>query len=347
MIAAQDPVDETDESIVVDLVAATNANEATEQQISLVIADDDSAPIVTLSRDRTTIAEAGGIAKFTATLSAPSELPVTIELGLSGTAVAGTDYSTTAMQIVIPAGSTSGSMTLTAMQDSLDETDESIAVEVVSALNGTLALPQRTSITLTDDDQASTVTLSVDKTSLTEASGTAVLTATLSSVSGLPITIAISFAGSATIDSDYTSSAKQIVIPAGETSGFVTITTLQDTLNEESESLIVNLGEVTNGSAAATQARTLTIADDDQEPSVTLSSEAIKINEAAGSTKLIATLSAASGLPVTVELSFSGPPNWDWTSTDPIPRSSFLLARPREASTSPRFKTHSMNLTNR
>ncbi|MEW5902704.1 MAG: hypothetical protein AB1715_14660, partial [Acidobacteriota bacterium] len=62
-------------------------------------------PTVTLGLAGSPLAENGGVANVTATLSALSGLDVTVSLAFSGTATLTTDYTRSDSQIVIPAGS--------------------------------------------------------------------------------------------------------------------------------------------------------------------------------------------------------------------------------------------------
>src|SRR5947207_1034206 len=73
----------------------------------------------------------------TATLSAASSFDVTVDLAFSGTATNNDDYTRSDTQIVIPAGSTTGTVTLSAVPDALDETDETIVVDITGVTNGT------------------------------------------------------------------------------------------------------------------------------------------------------------------------------------------------------------------
>src|SRR5439155_26732168 len=93
-------------------------------------------PTVTLGLNGSPIAEAGGVAAVTATLSAPSGQTVTVDLAFSGTATLGSDYTRSGTSIVISPGATNGTITLTAMQDSVDEVDETIIVDISAVTNG-------------------------------------------------------------------------------------------------------------------------------------------------------------------------------------------------------------------
>ncbi|HBJ34310.1 MAG TPA: hypothetical protein DDZ51_05995, partial [Planctomycetaceae bacterium] len=89
---------------------------------------------------------------ITATLSAVSSLPVTINLGFTGTATLASDYTRTGTQIVIAPGQATASVTVTAVQDTVDEVDETIVVDITSIINGIVATPQQAIVTIIDDD---------------------------------------------------------------------------------------------------------------------------------------------------------------------------------------------------
>jgi autotransporter-associated beta strand protein len=112
-------------------------------------------PSVTLGVTGSPLAEAGGTATVTATLSAAHTLPVTVNLAYTGTATLTTDYTPSANSIGIAAGNTTGSVTLTAVQDSVYENpNETIVVDIASVANGTESGTQTVTATITDDDAA-------------------------------------------------------------------------------------------------------------------------------------------------------------------------------------------------
>ena len=88
---------------------------------------------------------------------------MTVTLGLTGTATLGTDYTTPPAvsqpisptpppTIVIPAGSLTGTLVLTAVQDALDELDETVVADIAAVTNGTESGTQQATATITDDD---------------------------------------------------------------------------------------------------------------------------------------------------------------------------------------------------
>ena len=158
-----------------------------------------------------------------------------------------------ATSITIPAGSTTGSITLTAVSDTLDESDETIVVDIATIINGFENGTQRVTATITDDDPAPTVTLSLTGSPMSEDGGVAEVTATLSSASAFPIVVTLSFTGTATLTDDYVRSGTAISILPNSTSGKITLTAMPDWLDESNETIVVNITSVTNGTEAGTQ----------------------------------------------------------------------------------------------
>src|SRR6185312_15058859 len=126
-------------------------------------------------------------------------------LAFSGTA-SSSDYTATSSVLTILAGSSSASLTLTAVDDSLDEADETVGVSIAAVSNAVPGSTTAVSASILDDDAAPTVTLSVDTTTLAEAGGQAIVTATLSTVSSKDVTVTLAFSGAAS-SSDYTTTS--------------------------------------------------------------------------------------------------------------------------------------------
>jgi hypothetical protein len=112
-----------------------------------------------------------------------------------------------------------------------------------------------------------TVTLSLTGSPMAEAAGVATVTATLSATSASVVTVNLAFAGTATLTTDYTRSGASISIPAGELTGSITLTAVQDTVYENpNETIIVDIASVVNGTESGTQQVTATITDSNRAP---------------------------------------------------------------------------------
>ena len=124
-------------------------------------------------------------------------------------------------------------------------------------------------VEFTTDDP--TVTLSESAATLGENSGTSIITATLSNASAKEVLVNLDFAGTATNVTDYTRTGTSIIIPAGEITGTVTLTGVDDFTDDNDETIIVSIGSVTNGTESGSQSRTVTITDNDISYTITAS----------------------------------------------------------------------------
>ncbi len=130
LTAVQDVLFEADETIVVDIIGVTNGTETGTQQVTATIINGNAAPTVTLAASQLTLAEEGGTITVTATQSILSVLETTVLLTFTGTATQGTNYTLSGLQIVIPAGQLSASITLTAMLDGVYAQDDTVIVDL-------------------------------------------------------------------------------------------------------------------------------------------------------------------------------------------------------------------------
>jgi len=306
LTSLDDTTFEGNETIVVDIASVTGGTENGSQQVVATIVDNDSQPSVSLSVAGLPFNEASGLVTVRATLSNPSSQTVTVNLGFTGTATNTTDYSRSGTQITIPAGTLTGAVTLVSVSDNQFEGNETIVIDVTSVTNGTEFGTQQATVTLVDDDAAPSVTLSRFGNPLNENGGVATVVATITNPSTQPVVIDLGFTGSATNLVDYSRSSAQITIPAGSLSGAITLTSLDDSLDEMDETVIVSVDAVTGGTENGVQQVTTTIIDDDGAPSVFLQGFGSPFSEPGGSAVVRATLSNLSASPVVVEIAFSG-----------------------------------------
>ena len=135
---------------------------------TVTIVDTDAPPVATLSVVSTSINETTGTTStlVTATLSLMSAKTVTVTLANSGTATDVSDY-TLSSTITIPPGSTTGSVTLVAVDESpaLDEVDETVILTMSCDTTCSVGTPSSQMVTIVDQDLPPVATLSVVSTS--------------------------------------------------------------------------------------------------------------------------------------------------------------------------------------
>src|SRR5690606_27222771 len=118
----------------------------------LATGDAPARPRVNVTVTPPTISEAAGVATLTATLSQPASTAVTITLAFAGSAQAGLDYAASSQVITIPAGKTSGTMTIAALNNLAVDGDRFVAVSIANVSDADLADGQSTlAVKIVDD----------------------------------------------------------------------------------------------------------------------------------------------------------------------------------------------------
>lgn len=186
-------------------------------------------------------------------------------------ATAGSDYTETTGTLTFLNGETSKTITVPIQEETTFEANETFTVTLSNpTATATLGTAVSTTVSITNDDEPPTVTLEMSSATLSEAGATSTVTARLSAAAGVDVTVGLNFGGTAS-ESDFMRSSSQIVIPAGSTTGSITLTALNDTLGEANESIVVEIASVTNGTESGTQETSSMIVSDDTEISVAVS----------------------------------------------------------------------------
>src|SRR5204862_8110069 len=132
--------------------------------------------------------------------------------------------------------------------------------------------------------------------------GTATFTVTLSSASGRPITVDYSMTNGTAGAGDYAGVPGTLHFAEGVVTQTITVPITDDLLDELDEDFTVNLANPTNATIADGTG-VGTIVDNDATPSLTI--DDVTVNEDDGTATFTVTLSAASGLPVSVDYSMT------------------------------------------
>ena len=155
---------------------------------------------------------------FTISLSDSSDSAVSVNYTtVNGTATAGSDYVASSGTLTIPAGQTSGTISVTINGDTSQESDETFKVNLSNPTNATLDNTSATG-TILDDDTPPVI--SVANTSVTEgntAPQNMIFTLTLDHSFGEDVSVDYTTVdGTATAGSDYVTSSGTVTIPAGK-----------------------------------------------------------------------------------------------------------------------------------
>ncbi len=302
LTAVDDAIHQGDQEVTVGIGAVSGPVAGTATAVSITIVDDEAVPGITLASDVAAIAEAGGVADLTVTLSGPTAVPVRVPL-LLGAGVAPERYLLADAELTIPAGALAATTTLTGVDDAIYEGDRVLGV-ALGAVDGAVVAPDAVplAITVIDDEVVPVVTLAAGASAIAEHGGATTIAATLSGPAAEAVAITLGFAGA---EGRYDASAAQIVIPSGGLVGGITLSGHDDALFAGDQAVTVTALDA-SGALVAADAPTILISDDEARPTVTLALDATVLAEAGGTATLTATLSGPAAYEVTVMIGAQG-----------------------------------------
>jgi hypothetical protein len=279
---------EPDETFFINLSNPTNATIADAQGQATII-NDDPQPTIAITGSSSRIEGAqgtSGIASFDVTLSNPSYQTITVSFATAdGNATAGSDYIATSGTVTFNPGETTKPIAVEVVGDNIDEIIETFLVNLSTPTNATIAASQGVGTILDDDGP----TISIGSVSVTEGNTgftNAVFPITLSAPSVQDISVRCSTtSGTAISGSDFLALFNfSVLIPAGATSGTVTVRVRGDLVIEDDAQFTVTLLNPTNATIAIGQGTaTGTIINDDSNGKLQFSSATYSVNEDAGS----------------------------------------------------------------
>ncbi|OYZ07544.1 MAG: hypothetical protein B7Y32_02685, partial [Methylophilales bacterium 16-45-7] len=169
----------------------------------------DTLDVTVISITGNSSVQENGTASYTVSLTNPTQTALTVNIVYGGTAINGDDYTGVAT-VTIPVGASSATFSLNMIDDVLAEGTETLTLGIGATIGGNFenlvvsATNSSVTTNLIDNDVA-TVSLTATST-ITEAGGTIVYTATITQAPVSALTV--------TLDNGVT-----IVIPAGTTTG--------------------------------------------------------------------------------------------------------------------------------
>jgi hypothetical protein len=191
-------------------------------------------------------------------------------------------------RITIPAGETTGTLTITALEDTSDDDDETIVITPISVVNAISENTPTHTITIIDDDETPVINFEWSVENIEENSAKDVaLVAKLSNTSNKEITINFSVSGTATQNTEYTLSDTSITIPAGVSSRDLTVSTkgLDDDEIEIKETIILTVSSGLTDATTASDSTTLNLLSKDAPNVTSIIVDDTNIEENSGTAK--------------------------------------------------------------
>ena len=252
--------------------------------VSVTVIDDDDVRVKANFEEANYRVTEGSTVTVRVTLSEDPERQVIVPITTSGQGGAtDDDYSGVPASVTFESGDTEKSFTFTATQDKADDDGESVKLDFGTLPNAVTGGPtDETTVTITDDDPTIIardeetpvvakdpdvpVTVSFERTGYTVVEGnTVTVTVLLSKDPERQVVIPITKTEEGGITSaDYSGVPASVIFNSGDTSSSFTFTATQDQLQDDDESLRLDLGSLPDAVTAGTlKVTTISIIDDD------------------------------------------------------------------------------------
>ena len=275
--AVEDSDDDDGESVTFGLLFLSKGVTPGSPATAMVNLTDNDGPDVTaqFGAGPYTATEGGLAATVEVTLSADPERTVIVDLDVTEAGGATTDdYTLVPESLTFRSGQTSATFTVTAANDSADEDGESIMVGFGGLPSGvTAASPDTATVNLADNDETAVTPVTVQFGSAaytaTEGGTAATVAVTLSADPGRTVIVQLDAteAGGAT-PADYTLLPSSLTFGPRQTRATFTVTAVDDSDNDDGESITVGFGTLPSGvTAASPDTTTVNLADND-EPAI-------------------------------------------------------------------------------
>ena len=274
--AVDDMVDDDGESISIEFgVLPLGVTEAGQIATEVTLVDNDGPDVtVQFGAASYTATEGGAAVTVAVTLSADPQRTVTVPLTVTAGGMAiPDDYTLSEMSVTFIAGQMSATFTVLAVEDMVDDDDESITIGFgVLPAGVTATSPETTTVSLADnDDPAVTVQFGAASYTATEGGAAVTVEVTLSADPERTVTVPLTVtAGGTAIADDYTLTDMSLTFNSGQTTAMFTVTAEDDIEDDDDESITIGFGTLPSGVTAGSPETTTVSLVDDDDPAVTV-----------------------------------------------------------------------------
>ena len=312
-----DTIVEPTETVICTLTVSANYTLGSPSSDTVNIADNDGTalPTVTIAATNPNAAEPSTTGTFTVTRTGATTSALAVNYAISGTAVNGTDYQTLSGNVTVAAGQTTATITVTPIDNSIVDGTRTVILTLSANAAYTVGSPSSATVSIADNDGTAlpSVTIVATNPNAAEPSTTGTFTVTRTGATTGALTVNYAISGTATNGTDYQTLSGSVSIAAGQTSATITVTPIDDTLVEGTETVIATLSANAAYTVGSPASATVNIADNDtgsKLPVITLSSsdstaaETSSGNPNTGSVTVTRTGATTGAL--TVQLAYSG-----------------------------------------
>ena len=247
-----DGVNENDETVVLTLTTGSGYQVGSPDTHTLTIAANDP-PTASFASASQSAGEGSGTSNVTVNLSPAPASGITLQYTVGGTATSGSDYTPLSGTVSVPADTTTATIPVTIIDDSVRENDETVVLTLAAGAGYTVGIPGTHTLTIAASDGPPQVSFEPIEGRISnartwwvkEGSGTHDVKVKLSPAPTSAITVKYSVGGNATPGSDYTPLSGTVSVPADTTTATIPVTIIDDNVREHAEEIVLSLIEST------------------------------------------------------------------------------------------------------
>ncbi|MCA9483551.1 MAG: hypothetical protein KC553_07450 [Nitrospina sp.] len=303
---------EGDETITIEIYDPFNSVLGSQTTHTVIIQDDEvSFPNkFSFQNSSSSGSEATTSVSIPVTLSPSSGSTTTVNYSfVGGTATPGADFTATNGQLQFLAGETIKNITFTVVNDADVESDETIAISLLSPTGANLILPVQHTYTIQNDDQPPpSIQFSSASSNTLESITSVTIPVELSSTHDQTVTVNYAATGGSATGGgvDYTLTNSTLTFNPGETSKNMSFTVIDDAVPESNETIVITLSNPTNATLGSPASHTYGIDDDDAAPIAQFTSNGGSGPENVTPGTMTLTLDRPSPLPIYVDFRIIG-----------------------------------------
>ena len=269
-----DSADENSETVELRLTIGSSYTVGSTARHTLTITDNDDPPPPTPAANFATasssVGEGAGTRNVAVNLAPAPQSGITLSYSVGGTATSGGDYTALSGSVTVAAGSSSVNIPVAIIDDSADENSETVELRLTIGSGYTVGGTARHTLTITDNDDPPPPTPAANfataSSSVGEGAGTRNVAVNLAPAPQSGITLSYSVGGTATEGSDYTALSGSVTVAAGSSSVNIPVAIIDDSADENSETVELRLTIGSGYTVGSTARHTLTITDNDDPP---------------------------------------------------------------------------------
>jgi hypothetical protein len=272
-------------------------------------------PAIQFSQAASSVNESDGTLDVEISMNFTSNTDITVDYSSApGTATGGgTDYTNLSGTFTLPAGDTAGTITVSINDDAILESDEDFTITIINPSAGiNIGTNNIHTVTIQDNDNTRKVQFTADSVSGVEATSPVIIELHLTEnnpSNPVDVDYNVLVGGTAAaggVDYDLVSTGTITFVANDTLESLPAITITDDLLDENDETILIELSNPTNSNLGDTSQFVYTIVDDDPEPAIGFEVASASGAESLSPVQLIIRLSEISGKDITVDHAISG-----------------------------------------